>query len=337
MHYTTRRKLFYLFCAAFLVLGTGAVLFTQGWRLDFHTWQFKKVGGIFVRSFPKDAALLLNGTPLHNDSWFLKNGTFINNLFPTTYTLTLQKEGFRPWKRRITVDPSLVTEISYAVLVPQESKPLLSSSTFLSPQAFTPRVLTLTATSSRFFAEAKDAHTSSTLLITQGTSTPLRLSSSTFSFPFSSPILDLQWNTRGDLGVLEENGTLSAINPLTQTQEKIADDVTGFVWNADGTKLAALEHRSLEIFDFENPSSEYRRFNIPNIRGVEQILWYRDDAHVFIIFPTKTIFLDLNDENLENITEVAPTNQVLYNPSLNTLFYREQITSSTVRVLEFPK
>ena len=172
MNYPTRRRLFYLFCAAFLVLGTGAVLFSQGWRLDFRTWQFKKVGGIFVRSFPRDTSLFLNEVPVHNDSWFLKNGTFINNLFPTAHLLTLQKEGFRPWKRRIAVAPALVTEIPYAVLVPTESKLLSSSSTSLSPPAFAPRTAARIVTSSLLFVEARNAGASSTTRSWRGRRTP---------------------------------------------------------------------------------------------------------------------------------------------------------------------
>ena len=79
----------------------------------------RKAGGIYVRSYPKTAQITLNGKPVQNQSAFLSPGTFISGLFPKTYTLTLTAAGYDAWTETPQVVPSLVTEMKYAVLVPE--------------------------------------------------------------------------------------------------------------------------------------------------------------------------------------------------------------------------
>jgi len=71
---TTRRLIFYLLCALFLLLGGLVVLYAQGWRVDFKTWRPEKVGAIFVQSFPVDANIMLDNTSIPNRAGFLSRG-----------------------------------------------------------------------------------------------------------------------------------------------------------------------------------------------------------------------------------------------------------------------
>ena len=115
----SRRCLFYGLCGAFLFVGSGAILYADGWRIDVPTFAVKKVVAIYVRSFPADANIALNGKPIKNKSGLLDHGTFISGLFPKNYTLTLSAEGYRDWKEHVAVKPSLVSELKYAVLIPK--------------------------------------------------------------------------------------------------------------------------------------------------------------------------------------------------------------------------
>ena len=53
----TRRWLFYGLLALFLIAGASVVLYAEGVRLDFTTGKISKIGAIFVRSYPDDAAI----------------------------------------------------------------------------------------------------------------------------------------------------------------------------------------------------------------------------------------------------------------------------------------
>ncbi len=121
MTHRTRRIIFYILLAAFFIFGAVAVFYAEGWRVDIATLRVKKVGGIFVRSFPRDAALFLDGKPVANGSGFLSQGTLIDDLFPGTYDLALSAEGYKDWHETLDVQPALVAENRFAVLVPATS------------------------------------------------------------------------------------------------------------------------------------------------------------------------------------------------------------------------
>ena len=93
-------------------------LYSQGYRFDYKTIAIRKVGGVFVRSEPTDAFIFLDGKQIKNQSWLLQNGTLISNLIPDTYTLELKKDGYRPWRKLVTIEPSLVTEADAIMLIP---------------------------------------------------------------------------------------------------------------------------------------------------------------------------------------------------------------------------
>ncbi len=128
MTYRTRSFLFYVLLAVFLVGGAGVVFYSQGWRVDLHTFALKKVGALYVRTFPKDAALTLDGKPVENKSWLLRDGTLIDSLFPKTYTLDIVAPGFESRHETLSVKTGTVTERKYAVLVPTEAVPLAGTS-----------------------------------------------------------------------------------------------------------------------------------------------------------------------------------------------------------------
>lgn len=124
----TRRTIFYVLLILFFLIGGGAVLYANGWRLNFATFHAEKVGGIFVRPFPDNAAITLNGKPVPNQSNFLSHGTLISDLFPENYTLGLTEPGYDSWHENASVLPSLVTTMKYAVLVPQAATPIATTS-----------------------------------------------------------------------------------------------------------------------------------------------------------------------------------------------------------------
>jgi hypothetical protein len=124
----TRRTIFYVLVVLFVVAGSAVVLYADGWRLDFATFRTEKVGGIYVRAFPENASITLDGKPIPNESNFLSHGTLITNLYPKTYTLGLSVPGYDTWKEDAAVAPSLVVEMKYAVLVPQTGTAVATTS-----------------------------------------------------------------------------------------------------------------------------------------------------------------------------------------------------------------
>lgn len=111
----------------FVLIGGVVVLYAEGWRYNFTTFEAQKAGGIYVRSYPDDAAITLNGKAVQNQSSFLSRGTFISGLFPKTYTVALKESGYDAWSEQAQVQPSLVSEMKYAVLIPNSATNVATS------------------------------------------------------------------------------------------------------------------------------------------------------------------------------------------------------------------
>jgi len=122
-----RRKIFYGLVILFLLLSSTVVLYAEGWRFDLITLKISKVGAIFVRSFPANANIFLDKKSIQNKSGLFGNGTLISSLFPKSYKLEMKLQGYRDWQEDVAVNPSLVTELKYALLVPASSTEVATS------------------------------------------------------------------------------------------------------------------------------------------------------------------------------------------------------------------
>lgn len=122
MSFKQRRIVFYCLVVAFLFIGTGVALYAQGWRLDFKTFGVDKIGAIYVRSYPADAAIYLDDKQMQNKTGLFSAGTLLDGLFPRSYKLSLIVPGYLDWTRQIAVESSIVTKIEHAVLIPTQAK-----------------------------------------------------------------------------------------------------------------------------------------------------------------------------------------------------------------------
>jgi len=421
-----RRIVFYLLTLAFIVFGTGTVLYAQGWRLDFTSFLFNKIGAIYVRSFPAEANIFLDGKPVKSSTGFFQAGTLINDLFPKKYKLSLTFPNFKDWERTITVKPSFVAEAKYAVLVPVKStlvtagplkdfwllgqEPLVQNATsglswqndpipgnqvigwtddFKSLLTFDNKqgiyylndLQDATSTNintiirknglklpskAGFFV---DKFSSSQIIVqdpasigildlqkgtfaTVGTST----TSTTISAPDASQFwmvwasydkkkdvstlmlyskflgttrsagtvpgltAKLEWTANNLLGVRQANGEFYIYSLINDSTSHVASDVKDFKFTDDGSMVAALENRSMEVFSLN--TSDYWRFNLPDTAGIKNITWYKDGEHIFVFYGDRTSFLDLGDTLLENFTTISSGQDEAYDPQ-NNQFYSE--------------
>src|SRR3989344_7137240 len=105
-----RQRLFYSLIFIFIAFGTSAAFYAQGWRLDFETLAFNKVGAIYIKPIPSESRVFLDGKQVKKEFSLFQSGSFINNLTPDDYLLTLDLQGYRRWERKVTVRPALVSE-----------------------------------------------------------------------------------------------------------------------------------------------------------------------------------------------------------------------------------
>ncbi|MDO8469803.1 MAG: hypothetical protein Q7S84_02145 [bacterium] len=113
-----RKTFFYLCLVAFLAVGGYLVLFTRGLVFDLRHFELVPTGALYLKFTPSDATLLVNGKERPAGANILSPGTFVDNLAPGTYTVTVTRPNFSTWTKALTVSSTMVTAASHIRLWP---------------------------------------------------------------------------------------------------------------------------------------------------------------------------------------------------------------------------
>jgi WD40 repeat protein len=102
------------------VVGSVVFLYARGYRLNSNTGEFSPNGLLVIKSVPDGAQVFINGE--------LKTATNVTlPLEPNTYDISVKKEGYISWNKRLTIDKEIVTEATAHLF---KSVPSLSAITF---------------------------------------------------------------------------------------------------------------------------------------------------------------------------------------------------------------
>jgi hypothetical protein len=119
---TKTRKILFLICLfLFLVITPLAVLYSQGYRIDFKTKKITQTGGLFLKILPKSTEIYLD-SKLKKKTDFFFGSALIENLLPKKYKVLIRKDGFHSWEKELQVKERMVTSVEYIILFPQNPK-----------------------------------------------------------------------------------------------------------------------------------------------------------------------------------------------------------------------
>ncbi|MFC1600598.1 PEGA domain-containing protein [Patescibacteria group bacterium] len=115
-----RILIFALTIAVVLSIGTLVFFYAKGYRLDTDTNKISPNGLLVIKSSPDGAQVYVNGE--------LKTATDATiPLIPGTYDVSVKKEGFISWNKRLVIEKEIVTEASAHLF---KTAPSLSAITF---------------------------------------------------------------------------------------------------------------------------------------------------------------------------------------------------------------
>lgn len=132
-----------LFAVAILLATILLVFIANGYYVDRNTGQVIQNGLIFIDSKPTGAEVFINGQKQ-------RGTTDMRLVIPggETYTIDIQKEGYRPWSRTLLLESGTLRELTYARLIPEEliTEPLadISANPYSASQSVDKRWLSLT-------------------------------------------------------------------------------------------------------------------------------------------------------------------------------------------------
>jgi hypothetical protein len=102
----SRSVIFSVFTAIFLFLAPSIALYAAGYRLNIDSFGISRIGVLSVDILPNDASIFLNHK-LVATNLPLK----LTNLTPGIYHLKIEKEGYLPWIKDITIEENKTTYI----------------------------------------------------------------------------------------------------------------------------------------------------------------------------------------------------------------------------------
>jgi len=114
---TARRILFY--CAILLFIGVSyvVIIYAQGYKYSFSESRFIRSGAIYL-NINTSADIYIDGKVKTSTS-LLGNSASVGGILPGTYTVSVQKEGWSIWQKKVTIVAGFVEDFNHVMLLPQ--------------------------------------------------------------------------------------------------------------------------------------------------------------------------------------------------------------------------
>ena len=116
-----RRVVSWIFFILFAVILLIVSIYASGYRLG-EEFTLERTGGIHVSVPVSGTILYLEGEEVGTSS-FLDKSFFLDNLAFGTYSISVEKEGYRTWEKTLIVERAYVTDTT-AFLIPETIIPL---------------------------------------------------------------------------------------------------------------------------------------------------------------------------------------------------------------------
>lgn len=261
---TTRRILFYIAIAIFLGAAYIIILYAQGYQYNFSTGQFVRSGAIYLK-VNTGANVLIDGKEAGNTS-LLSNSASIGSLLPADHIVSVQKQGWSVWQKKVTITAGFVEDYTHVMLLPQIGQDKENVRTEIHDLLYPP-VASPSVTPSR-----SPTPTATPKKTPKPTPTPS---------PTPSPTPDhsgLYYIDNSSLFVRGQDGAYV----------RIAGDVTTADISNDNQKLSWFSEGQIWVYWFSDTNYQpfhhagdialVTRFNYP-IKAAE---WFRDNDHIAV-------------------------------------------------------
>lgn len=114
----SRRRLYLTVFSLIFIIGLPVTIFyADGWRFEPGVG-IVKTGGIYISVPYPDARVIVDDERV-GETGFLQRSFYVDDLAPAAYAVRVERDGARPWRRVLIVEPQLVTSAD-VVLLPEE-------------------------------------------------------------------------------------------------------------------------------------------------------------------------------------------------------------------------
>ncbi len=107
------------FSAIFVIAIPLLILYSSGYRLD-ENFRVVKTGGVYLENTEYEVTVKINGKRVKTGRF--ERNILVRDLSPKTYLISVEKEGYRSWRKNVKVAGRKV-EICYPLLIPARLDP----------------------------------------------------------------------------------------------------------------------------------------------------------------------------------------------------------------------
>ncbi len=119
MNKKTRFLLFLFFLVLYLVVAPILVIYSLGYKLDWRNWEIVSTGGMDLAIWPIGATILVDNRPAKTTN-FLFNEVFLHDLNPKFYNISVSKDGYFDWQKKLQVKDREVTRVNNITLIKKQ-------------------------------------------------------------------------------------------------------------------------------------------------------------------------------------------------------------------------
>lgn len=310
----TRLERRMILCGAvlfFLLTVPAILLYAWGYGFDWQRGKPVLTGGFHFSSIPKKAEVYINGelgglTPL-----------FVTRLKPYSYQIVIEKEGFRPWSKKLRVESKLITNAHDVLLIPVN-----------------PRVETIELNLPADFAfetvGARDIEIPDDNYFTDSNGYVFRKIDTKQSRQISEiPMLgkaacDFFALSDEKIAGLDGNGTLYILDTETKSFKKMAQNVQAIQFSDDEEKLLYLTPSEIWVYYFENAEENIKKMLITRLsQTIKKTVWNDlTDEHIIFLTEEEIKVIELDSRDVRNTIDVLKisADDIAYNERENKIY-----------------
>ncbi len=293
MHKHLQPILFFTFVVAFLITAPLVVLYTAGFRYQFGKNVIVKTGVLSVSTIPRGATLLIDETEEST-----KTPVVVDTIIPGMHKITLQKEGYLPWKKELEVFSQLTTFADNVVLFGSDElvfdsklKPQEVQTASAPTTTFQGKQVQINSLPDRAVLSFVDSSDVSTIIS--------YLPAGTYSFvPAPANLLFL---------VDELHQRIVVINPQDDQPVLLNESASVFDWQLDRSRLLFSDGFDLQVY---NASNHTRETLTRLSEKIVDLAWFPKGEVVLYATDTHVTALELDRRGSQNRFELGTLDRI---------------------------
>lgn len=327
------------------------ISFSLGYTLNWSSRSVEKSGGIFIKSRTPRLSIFLNNNFIKETS-LISSGAILTRIYKGTYLLRIEKDGYHPWSKAVTVEPEVVTELRNILLVTRpitvatttkkEVSSLLATSTPSWEITLDKKRNLIERGSKKIISSAVNSYgmldnkilviNESGFLSVFDLSTNLLETIGRPGFYLSQNMAKFTQSPAGEITILDSSGGIYLWNGEDNIHP-VDGGAKTIYFDEDGEKMLMVKENEIEILWMKNnPNQPFQKKYSQEIilrvtSPIEDARWlYQDNAHIAIKTADGIFLTEIDGRGGRNTVELfsGKTDEIFTSPEVpQAVFFKQ--------------